>query len=183
MGLSESTQVGSQVQLRQDRLNHGLRTQDGDSTRSSHTFSADDDQQFGHVQCWRIKCKAAADQAYDAAAAITNVFGSTKLARNEKYRIIAVRTTLRELRTGGTPDHDLKVQIGDGAASETFADLVATVDFDGDTVNLPTERILVNAETILLSGETIRVQLQVSGTTTTGSTEVDVDILAIPCKA
>ena len=183
MPLNETTQVGSQVQLRQDRNSHGLRTQDGDSTRSSHTFSVDDDQQYGHVQCWRIKCSAAADQAYDAAAAITNVFGSTKLSRNEKYRIIGVRTTLRSLRTGGAPDHDLKVQTGDGAVSEVFADLVATVDIDADTANLPTERILVGAETILLSGETIRVQLAVSGTTTTGTAEVDVDILAIPVKS
>lgn len=183
MGRAETTKAGSKTRLRQDLSSHGLVVQDAESTRSSETFSSDNDQQFGLVHVWRVKAKATADQAYDAAAAITNVFGGTKIARNEKWRIIGVRTSLRSLRTGGAPDHDLKVEAGDGASSEAFTALVATVDIDGDTVNLPTERILVAAETILLTGETLRVQFQVSGTTTTGTAEVDVDILAMPVKA
>lgn len=180
---TETTKSGAKVQLRQDDNSHGLIVQDPESTRSSEAFSSDDEQQFGPVHVWRVKMIAAADQAYDAAAAITNVFGSTKIARNETWRIIGVRTILRSLRTGGTPDNDLKIEAGDGAASETFSDLVATVDIDGDTINLPTERVLVDAETVLLTGETLRCQLSVSGTTTGATTEVDVDILAVPVKA
>ncbi len=183
MARVETTTSGSKTRIRQDASSHGLIVQDAESTRSSETFSSDDDQQYGLVYVWRVKMKATADQAYDAAAAITNVFGSTKVARNEKWRILGVRTTLRSLRTGGAPDHDLKVETGDAASSEAFTALVATVDIDGDTQDLPTERALVAAEAILLTGETLRVQLQVSGTTTTGTAEVDVDILAMPVKA
>lgn len=182
MALEETFKSGGRTRVRQDASSHGLIVQDSESTKSSVAFSSDDDQQFGELQVWRIKMKAAADQAYDAAAAITNVFSGTKIARHGSFRIIGVRTTLRVLRTGGAPDHDMKVETGDGAASETFADLVATVDVDGDTINLPTERALVNAETILLTGETLRVQMQVSGTTTTGTAEMDVDILVMPVR-
>ena len=180
---SESTIPGMEVTHSQERTSSGLLTQGGLGTRSTDTFSADDDQQFGTLQVWRVKCKATADQAYDAAAAITNVFGSTKVARDSKYRIVGVRTTVRSKRTGGVPDHGVKVQAGDGAASEAFADVVATVDLDADVVNLPIERALVPAETLLLTGESLRVQLLVAGSTNAGTAEVDVDILAIPVKA
>jgi hypothetical protein len=183
MTLTNESQAGRPVTVNQDAAAHGLMVQSPESTRSSNTFSADDDQQFGALEVWSVKCKAVADQAYDAPAAITNVFGGTKVARSQSYRIIGIRSTIRSLRTGGTPDHDLKVEAGDGAASEAFSDLVADVDIDGDTAGLPTERILVTAETILLTGETLRVQIGISGTTTTGTTDIDVDILAIPVKA
>lgn len=183
MPVTEEMNPGGTTPLRQDASSHGLIVQGPTSTRSSETFSSDDDQQFGPVHVWRVKMTAAADQAYDAAAAITNVFGSTKIARNETWRIIGVRITLRVLRTGGSPNHEVKVQTGNGAATEVFTDLVATRDIDGYTVNLPVEEIVVNAETVLLTGETIRCQFKVSGTTTTGTAEVDVDILAVPAKA
>ena len=183
MTLTNQSQAGRPVTVNQDAAAHGLMVQNPESTRSYKTFSADDDQQFGALQVWRIKCSAVADQAKDNAAAITYLFGSTKVARGQSYRIIGVRVTMRSLRSGGSPDHKMTVETGDGAASETFADLVADVDIDGYTANEPVEQIIVDAETILLSGETLLVQMAVAGTTTTGTALVDVDILAMPVKA
>lgn len=182
MPRSESTTPGSEVTHSQERDSTGLLTQGGTGTRATPTFSADDDQTYGQVECWAVKCVTVADtaQAYDAAAAITNVFGSTKVARTNSYRILRVETSLRSLLGGSSTDNDLKVQAGNGAASESFADLVASVDIDSDTVNLPISRILVKAETILLTGETLRVQYSAVGDSGTG--EVDVYIYAIPVK-
>jgi hypothetical protein len=161
----------------------GLLVQNPANTHSTTTFTADNDEQAGAMECWMVRCETAADQAYDNAAAITNVFNGTKLARNHSYRIVKIETVLRVLRTGGSADHDIKVETGDGAGTESFASLVATVDIDSDTLNLPTNRTLVAAECILLTGETLRVQFEVSGSTTTGTGEVEVYIYAIPVVA
>jgi hypothetical protein len=183
MPLSESTQVGSDVQLRHDRNSHGLRVQNGESSRGSHTFSVDEDQQFGQVQCWILKNLGTADQAYDSAAAIVNVFGGSKLSRNEKYRLIKIDTVIRQKRTGGTRASATKVQKGDGAVSEAFSDLVASVVDTGDVVDTLMSQILVKAQTLLSSGQTLRVQHEVGGSTTTGTEELDVYLYAIPVKA
>lgn len=177
----ETAIAGRDVQHSQE-LSTGLLTQKGDGSNSTTVFNADETVQYGQVQCWDVKALGSADQAYDSAAAIVNVDGS-KPTRNCKYRIIKIETQLNVLRTGGTPDHDLKVQKGDGAASEAFSDVVATVDFDGDTVGLPTNRTLVPAQCLLSSGETLRCQFQISGSTTTGTGEVEFHIFVIPCIA
>jgi hypothetical protein len=71
--------------------------------------------------------------------------------------------------------------MGDGAASESFTDVVADVDIDGDTVGLPTQRILINSvATVWSSGRTLRCQMGVSGTTTTGTAEIDFILTLVP---
>lgn len=183
MARTESTIVGRDVTHEQEPSTTGLLVQGGNGTSSSPRFSADEDQQFGNVQCWIIKNLGTADQAYDSAAAIVNVFGGTKLARNNKYRIIKIDTVIRQKRTGGTRASATKVQKGDGAASEAFSDLVASVVDTANVVDTPMSQILVKAQTLLSSGETLRVQHEVSGSTTTGTEELDVYIYAIPVKA
>lgn len=182
MALTESTVVGSDVAVVQEKAS-GLRTQTAATSRNTATYNLHGDHAAGVVQCWIARCETAADVAYDAAGAIVNVFGVTKGVRNEKYRILKIETVLRVLRTGGTPDTDIKVEKGNGAASESFASLVATVDIDSDTVDLPTNRILVAAECLLLSGETLRCQQSVAGSTTTGTGEVEFHIYVIPVLA
>jgi hypothetical protein len=124
----------------------------------------------------------AADTAYDAAGAIIKV-GGDKPVRNTSYRIVKIDTVIRVKRTGGTRASATKVQVGDGAASEAFADVVASVVDTGAVVNTPTSQILVNAETIINTGETIRVQHELSGVTTTGTEELDTYIYVIPVAA
>lgn len=157
----------------------GVITQGAPGTRSTLAFAASDDKVFGAPVKIVIKGIVAADVAYDAAGAIHTVLSKPTLAN--KYRITNVQTIVRSLRTGGTPDHDVKVEVGDGAASEAFTDAVADVDIDADTVNLPTERIVVNSvDTVWSTGRTLRCQLAVSGTTTTGTAEVDFVITLVP---
>lgn len=157
----------------------GVITQDAPSTRSSVLFASNDDKLLGAPVKVVIKGIVAADVAYDAAGAIHTVLSKPTLAN--KYRIVGVKTIVRVLRTGGSPDHDVKVQVGDGAASESFTDVVADVDIDSDTVGLPTERILVNsAATVWSTGRTLRCQLAVSGTTTGATAEVDFVITLVP---
>lgn len=157
----------------------GVFTQDAAGTRSSLAFAANDAVMFGAPVTVVVKGIVAADVAYDAAGAIHNVLSKPTLAK--KYRIVDVKTIVRVLRTGGAPDHDVKVQVGDGAASESFTDVVADVDIDSDTVGLPTERILVNsAATVWSTGRTLRCQLAVSGTTTGATAEVDFVITLVP---
>jgi hypothetical protein len=157
----------------------GVITQSAPGTRSTLAYAADDEKIFGAPIKVVVKGLVAADAAYDSAAAIHNVLVKPTLAN--KYRITNVETVLRVLRTGGSPDHDIKVEVGDGAASESFTDLVADVDIDGDTVNLPTQRIVVNAVTTVWStGRTLRCQMGVSGTTTTGTAEIDFILTMVP---
>lgn len=181
MSYVETQMVGRDV-TRVQETGTGVLTQTGVSTNSTPTFSANEDAFYGSVQCWCVKSLSTADQAYDSAAAIVNLFGTTKVARNTKYRIIKVDTVIRQKRTGGTRASATKVQAGDGAASETFADLVVSVVDTANVANTPMSQILVNAETILLSGETLRIQHEVSGSTT-GTEELDVYIYAVPVKA
>ena len=171
----------TQIVTNRQEPNTGVICQKADGTRSSVAYAASNDVIHGKPVVVVIKALSAADVAYDAAGAIHLATAAVKPTLENKYRIIRVETVLRSLRTGNSPDHDLKVQVGDGAASESFTDVVATVDIDSDTVGLPTTRILVNsAATVWSSGRTLRCQMQVSGTTTTGTAEVDFIITMVP---
>jgi hypothetical protein len=159
--------------------NTGVFTQDAAGTRSSVAFAASNDVLFGAPVKVVIKGTVAADVAYDAAGAIHTVLSKPTLAN--KYRILDVKTIIRSLRTGGTPVHNVKVEVGDGAASEAFTDAVASVAIDAETVGLPAERILVNSvDTVWSSGRTLRCQLEVSGTTTAGTADVEFVITLVP---
>jgi hypothetical protein len=154
-------------------------TQDAAGTRSSVAFAASGDKMFGAPVTVVIKGTVAADVAFDAAGAIHTVLTKPTLAN--KYRILDVKTIIRSLRTGGTPVHNVKVEVGDGAASEAFTDAVASVAIDAETVGLPAERILVNSvATVWSTGRTLRCQLEVSGTTTTGTADVEFVITLLP---
>lgn len=157
----------------------GVFTQGAAGTRSSVAYAANDDKMFGAPVVAMIKAKATADVAYDAAGAIHTVLSKPTLAN--KYRIASIQAIVRSLRTGGSPDHHVKVQVGDGAASESFTDVAATTDIDGFTVGQPTELALTNsAATVFSTGRSLRCQVEVAGTTTTGTTEVDFVITLVP---
>jgi hypothetical protein len=153
--------------------------QDAVSTKSTVAYSADEDKIYGSPIMVVLKHKAVADQAYDSAAAIVNVAGS-KPVLSQKYRIVQIKTVMRSLRTGGAPDHDFKLELGDGAASESFNSVVASVDTDGDTQDTDVVRIIVPAYAVWTTGCTLRSQLAVSGSTTTGTTEWDVFLTLLP---
>ena len=84
----------------------GVIAQNAPSTRSTLAFAASGDVMFGAPVKVVIKGIVAADVAYDAAGAIHTVLSKPTLAN--KYRILSVKTITRVLRTGGTPDHDIK---------------------------------------------------------------------------
>jgi hypothetical protein len=178
---TETTKPCRQVTFNQDAAT-GLVEQNAASSESSIGWAADGDIQMGGMQVWMVKHVAAADQAVDSAGAIIDI-PSTKAARGQSYRILKVETVLRSLRTGGTPDHDWKLQKGDGAASEAFSDIVASVDFDADTDETPTVRLPIVAQTLVESGKTLRSQMSVAGTTTGATAELDVLIYVIPVNA
>jgi hypothetical protein len=148
------------------------------------TFSADGDMQHGQLQTWMLRVVKAADGAFDDPATITNFFGGTKKARANKYRFVKVGTMLHSLRTGGVPDHDLKIEIGDGAEPEVFTTLLGDFDIDGDTPEQINNR---NASAwgaeFISSGQTLRAQLAVSGSTTTGVADICVMINVVPVEA
>jgi hypothetical protein len=157
----------------------GVITQNAPSTRSELAFAASGDRLFGAPVKVVIKGIVAADVAYDAAGAIHTVLSKPTLAN--KYRILSVQTVARVFRTGGTPVHNVKVEVGDGAESESFADAVASVDITAETVGLPAQRIMVNAvDTVWSTGRTLRCQLEVSGTTTGATAEIDFILTLVP---
>ena len=168
----KSTLVNEEAEL-------GVLVQDANTTKSTPAFAADEDKIFGTPIVLVLKHLIAADVAYDAAGAIVNAAG-TKTVLGQSYRILSVETNIRVLRTGGTPDHDFKLEMGDGAASEVFASTVATVDIDAEALNTPIQRILVPAEAVWATGTTLRSQVAVSGVTTGATAELDVVITLIP---
>ena len=159
----------------------GVKAQNADSTKGTVLFNADSTQKFGVPQVWIAKMKATADQAYDAAAALFDILG-TKPTLAQAYRVVNVAVKLVSLRTGGTPDHDVKVQLGDGAASEAFSDIAPNADIDAFTVGTLTN-IPVTGNEVITTGKTVRVQFAISGTTTTGTGEAEIHITVIPEKA
>lgn len=85
------------------------------------------------------------------------------------FRIIEAWCIGHTLRTGGSPDHDFTVQRGDGAASETFATCAAG-DIDTASTDGVTRAATVDdAQWNINTNESIKVQLVVGGTTTTGT--------------
>lgn len=182
MPLTESTVVGRDVEIVQEKAS-GLRTQKANTTTGDAAYAAHGEQQSGVLQCLVIRTHAAADAAYDAAGAIANFYGTTKGVRNEKYRIVKIDTVIRVKRTGGTRASASKVQKGDGAASEAFSDVVASVVDTANVVDTPMSQILVAAQTLLSSGETLRVQHEVSGSTTTGTEQFECYVYLLPVRA
>jgi hypothetical protein len=167
-----------------ENMGSGIYAQTAATLTNTATFNAHGDMANGILECWVVRAESAADVAYDAAGAIANVFGATKQVRTGKYRILRIDVVLRALRTSaGTADHDVKVQKGNGAASESFSDVVASVDIDGYTINVPTNQTVVVAQTLLATGETLRCQLAVSGSTNGGNADVEFHIYAIPTIA
>ena len=78
-------------------------------------------------------------------------------------------------RTGGTPANTIKLQRGDGAATEVFTDLTATVDTDAATAGDRKDfTAVVDAQATFSRGNTLRIVHVVGGTTTTGSDVVEV---------
>ena len=155
----------------------GVMAQDAVSTKSTVVFSADEDKIFGTPIQVVLKHKTTTAQAYDSAGAIVNVAGS-KPVLGQKYRIVAVKTVMRTLLTGTSTDNDWKLEMGDGAASESFNSVVATVDVDADVANTDTTRIIVPAYAVWSTGNTLRSQYSAVGDA--GTAEFDVFITLVP---
>ena len=105
-----------------------------------------------------VACQATADGTVNTAVLNKNCPWPIK--------IISAWYNPHTLRTGGTPAHTVKLQRGDGAATETFADITDAKSVQGtvDTVLTPTT--VDDAQHIIRAGESIRAVLVVSGTTT-----------------
>ncbi len=99
-----------------------------------------------------------------------------------KRRIVAIGYYLRTERTGGTPDTDLTVSVGNGAASESFS-TVGTIDLDGDTLDALTFLTIDDANQLIDVNKSLKSVFTVGGTTTTGTALLDVYILTVRCKA
>lgn len=104
-----------------------------------------------------------------------------------KYAIVDALYYMRSHRTGGTPAHTIKMEHGDGAASESFNDITDTADCDAaasGTVDQPYRFGTVSdAYDTISAGESLKVTLVVAGTTTTGTTLCDVYIVLLPVVA
>lgn len=157
---------GSDCSFRQEE-GTGLVIQNPDSAGSSPEFTANNDRFYGLLQAWGLLASTSTNQ--------TVTLDLATLDHN--YRICRVETIVHNKRTGGTPDHKLTVQEGD--AVHGFADLVAEVDLDGDTIGLPTNRTLDLGATLVEIGSNIRVILVVGGATG-GTAAVQVMVYAVP---
>jgi hypothetical protein len=100
-----------------------------------------------------------------------------------KLLIVGAWHFIRTMRTGGTPDHKLKLEHGDGAGSESFNDITSNDDLDGDTpdaqVNFGT---ISDAYATIGVGESLKGTFVVGGSTTTGTSLVDVHVMVVPIK-
>ena len=154
----------------------GLITQDPTHTKSSGTWTTHADTQYGQLLCFSTLLRAAAD----------GTFNSEIFSKNCPWpiRIVDIVYYLRTLRTGGTPDHDIRIFAGDGAASEAFTAITDSLDIDGVTPDAPTRfGTLDDAETDIGLNKSLRAQLIVGGTTTTGAALVEVCVFAQRVKA
>lgn len=175
--VAETSSAGWLIEENQEAVT-GVKSQNGESTKGTILFNADETKKFGPTQVWIGKIKQTADVAYDAAGAVFDILG-TKPTLAKRYRVVNVAVRVVSFRTGGTPDHDVKVQLGDGAASEAFADIAPTIDIDGFTVGTLTS-IPVTGNEVITTGKTLRLQFQISGSTTTGTAEIEFHITVIP---
>lgn len=159
----------------------GVLTQRATGTNSTATFSAHADKQFGLMECWIIKAKIVAS----AATLVTTNIDITKPVLPSSYRIVKIETVGHSLQTGTSPDHDFVIQKGDGAVSEAFADIVASVDVDADTdetlINRP---LMVQAQTLLETGKSLRWSIAITaGASFAGTYEADLLVYVIPARA
>lgn len=159
----------------------GVLSQRPTGTRSSLTFSAHGDKQFGGMQCWAVKAKIVAS----AATLVTTNIDITKPVLPCSYRIVKIESVGHSLQTGTSPDHKLDIQKGDGAASEAFSNIVAQIDLDGDTdetlINRP---LIIAAQQLLETGKTLRLSYGITaGASFTGTFESDTYIYVIPAVA
>lgn len=100
-----------------------------------------------------------------------------------KLLILDAWVYTRTYRTGGTPNHTIKLEHGDGAASESFNDITDTVDLDDATTDAPTRfGTLSDAYTTIASNKSLRATAVVGGTTTAGTALHDVHVLAVRIK-
>lgn len=103
-----------------------------------------------------------------------------------KLRVVRVTVTPRTFMTagGGTPDTKLDVQLGDGAASEAFSDIITQIDLDGDTADVGQVGTISDANELIAANKSIISKLTTSGGTGLGGTTlVDVLIECMRVKA
>ena len=94
-------------------------------------------------------------------------------------RVLSAYFFQRSLRTGGTPDHDITLRKGDGAASESFS-TIGTADFDGATTDTQTFLTIDDANFDIAANGSLDLNLVVGGTTTGGTALIDVVVVVTP---
>lgn len=145
------------------------------STRGTQTFTADGDKNFGIPILMSGNFTVTADGT-------TNIELMSKNSP-QKYQVVDAWYFVRTLRTGGAPDHKVRVFQGDGATSEVFAGISDDADVDGATLDAPTRfATLDDANHIIDVNESLRLTLVVAGTTTGGTALIDVHVLLVPIK-
>lgn len=166
---------GRKVTVEQDP-GLGVLVQEAQSTESTSTWSANEDKQIGQPVLISMKAVAAADGTVNV--------DITKPTLLESYRIVDAWFVVRAKRTGGTPDHKIRLFKGDGTASESFTAISDQVDVDAVTVDAPTRfGTLDDAQSLLESGKSLRAQLIVAGTTTGATGNVDFHVMVVPSRA
>lgn len=156
----------------------GLLTQDPQFTKATNSFLTNDGDKIVAsglgLEIFAGTHKLAADG--------TSTITFLNKDATHKRRIVAIGYYLRTERTGGTPDTDLTVSVGDGAASEAFS-TVGTVDLDGDALDTLTFLTVNDANQLIDVNKSLKSELVVGGTTTGGTALLDVYVLTIRCKA
>lgn len=153
----------------------GLLSQDPQYTPATNTWSADGDKMFSNGL---ITFAGYHKLSADGTSAITFMNKNCPY----KLRIVSAFYYLRTERTGGTPDTDLTVAVGDGAASEAFS-TVGTIDLDGDALDTLTFLTVDDANVLIDVNKSLKSSLVVGGTTTGGVALLDVYIQCIRAKA
>ena len=153
----------------------GLITQDPTHTKSAGTWTTSGDAQYGAVQQSSILLTAAADGTVNAA-----IFNKDC---PHKIRILDATIFPRTLRTGGTPDHKVRLFKGDGAASEAFTAITDDKDCDVAADTQTKFTTFDDAQTIIEADKSLRATLVVGGTTTTGTALFEVIVLWTRVKA
>jgi len=178
-GYSESHKTGRTTTQNADAV-MGVIQQNAESTDSSLT-RVDADLQFGVPILVRATIKeAAADGAHEAPIFAKNC--------PEKYHIADAWYIMRSHRTSaGTITHTIKLEHGDGAASESFNDITDAADCDAaaeGVVDQPYRWGTVSdAYDTISAGESLKATCTIGGTSNDGTTLVDVYVLLMPVRA
>lgn len=150
---------------------------DGAIVQSSSSLtavaSADGNLQIANPIVIRCVAKKAADNADD-----TTIF-----AKNApfKFRVVDWWYRIISKRTGGTPDHKVKLVHGDGAGSETTNAATDQVDVDSAAATDFARGAEIKATyNEVDAGESLYANLTVAGGTDTGTAEVEFYVLIIP---